>query len=113
MAGKAPSKSAKAGEKKANRKPNGQFGPGNNYGAAPYSKQKKEWRDQVEAAFREVVPIERLKKQIEAVAKQADRGNQDALKFELDYSYGKPPQDINLGGDAAFEIVISERKAKN
>lgn len=103
---KAPNKTAASG-----RRGNGQFGPGNDYGtkSGPYSKQKKEWRDQVEATIRKVVPISRLEKQFEAVAKRADRGDREALRFILDYSYGKPPQQVNLGNEDGKPLkIISE-----
>ena len=98
---KAPGKPVKAGHDS-----NGRFAKGNNLGGVPFSKQDREWKAEVMAVFRKVVTHKRLEQQLERLAIKADNGNLDALKFEMEYLYGKPPQQVNLadaeGGPLAF-----------
>jgi hypothetical protein len=111
LAGKKPNKTEKDG-----RKDNGQFAPGNNFGgSAPYSKQKREERELIDAMLAEAVPPARMARIADKLATLAEEGNVEAAKFIFDRRLGKVAQPVEVGGadGAAFEIVVSERKAKN
>lgn len=106
MAAKKPSRPVKAGEKGANRQANGQFGPGNSCGGAPYSKQKREERELIDSMLAKAVPAERLARIADKLATLAEEGNVEAAKFIFDRRLGKVTQPVEHTGEGGGPVKV-------
>ena len=92
-----------------NHAKNGRFTKGNDAGGNHYAG----YISKLRAALYESVTEEDIKKIAQAQIRKA-QASTDAAKFVFEYLIGKPAQNINLESDGAvFEIIVSERKAKN